>query len=80
MNRLIVGDTKDESIRCESEEKGASTWSNSAFFKMDSAGPDAARSETHVAVFEMILAFLQPKAKCVYRFGHGQTIQPYPYI
>ena len=32
---------------------------------MDSAGPDAARSETHVciAVFEMILAFLQRTAE-----------------
>ena len=45
--------------------------------RKDRARPDAARSETHVAVFKMILAFLQPKTMCVYRFGHGQTIQPY---
>ena len=79
MNRLIVGSTKDECISCESERKDESMVSNFLFLEfreIGRAGLDAARSETPVAVFKMILAFLQPKTKCVYRFGNGQTIQP----
>ena len=49
------------------------------FRKMDSAGPDAARSETHVAVFKMILASL-PTSEGKVRipvWTLTQTIQPY---
>ena len=75
-----MGDTKDDGLFCESEWKGVSmeaTFCFCVFRQKDTAWLDAARSETPVAVFKMILAFLQPKTKCVYRFGHGQTIQPY---
>ena len=47
------------------------------FRKCVQAGLDAARSETTVAGLGLVLAFLQPERKCVYRFRHGRSIQLY---
>ena len=71
VNRLIEPDTKQ--LGPKNECGGiryitVTTLYNIEFYFWDRAGLNAARSETLVAGLKLVLAFLQPKRRCVYRF------------
>ena len=71
VNRLIEPDTKP--LCPQNENAGIRYIMGSNFMKfcvllLGTAGLDAARSETLVAGLKLVLAFLQPERKCVYRF------------